>query len=573
MTLSIKNLSLMIVCLLLIPLTSLASDSLSYDIQGIDGSALINVKTRLQLLQATTPTLTPNTISAFFRKAPKTIKSSLEPFGFFKSDVRAQLTHTGPNWIAHFKIYSGPSLIIKHIQLKVTGPGTNNPSMQKLIKNFPLQVGQVFNADLYDAAKQKLFTTANNKGYIKAVLEDKSLRINLQNDTANIILHFETNDCYYVGDIHFDEDSFTQEFLRRFLPFKENDPFSSKKLLKLQENLSNSHYFNEVNVSPDLENITDFHVPITIKLTPNKSQQYNVGLGYGTFTGPRLTLGTDLRHLTKTGHHFKMQLRLSKVISGLAAQYVIPGKNPLTDEYTIGANAQRFMPKNGSSTSQTLSIGQTKNIFGWKQSLTLNYLREYYDIYADLGKRSSRILYPSLDLSRMQTDNVLTPTRGYKVSLNLKAASKRFISHSTFVQTELAAKIIYSPTLNSRLIMRGDLGYTAVHDLSTMPLSLQFFAGGIESIRGFPYSYFGPGRYVKEGSIELQHRLKNDIFGAVFYDVGVADEHFNAPLGKGIGIGLIYYSVVGPIRGYVGLGRTAGQKHRVSFDFSVGPDL
>ncbi len=566
-----KILFIIVSFILLLPLTSWADEVLRLEIKGVKGPALTNVTTRLKLLQNNH--LDAQAIKVFFNKAPKTIKSSLEPFGYFKADVLSQLTHQGSTWIARFTIYPGPTLTINRLDLQVTGPGRDNPALQKVVEQFPLQPGQAFNAEIYDEAKQKLFATANNQGYIKAVLDKKSVQINLKTYTADIVLHFNTNARYYIGAIHFNEAGFTEEFLRRFLPFHEGDPFSSKKLLKFQQNLTNSHYFSEINVTPELQNITNDTVPISITLRPNKSQQYNVGLGYGTFTGPRLTIGTDLRHLTKTGHHMNVQLRLSPILSGLAAQYIIPGKDPLTDQYTIGANAQRFTPKNGTSTSQTFFVGHTKNIYGWKSNLTLNYLREYYDIYTNLGTHSSRILYPNLELSRVKADHLLNPSRGYKISLNIRGASKQVFSHSTFAQSELIGKVIFSPTENSHILLRSDLGYTSVNDLTTLPLSLQFFAGGLDSVRGFPYSYFGPGRYLKIGSVEFQHRLYNDFYGAVFFDVGTAGDHFNDPLGKGVGVGLIYNSIVGPIRGYVGTGRTQGRPNHTSFELSMGRDL
>jgi hypothetical protein len=71
-----------------------------------------------------------------------------------------------------------------------------------------------------------------------------------------------------------------------------------------------------------------------------------------------------------------MQLKLSQVLSGLALQYVIPGENPLTDQYTIGANVQKFSPKNGNSISKSISFGYVKTVNEWKWMPTISYLRE-----------------------------------------------------------------------------------------------------------------------------------------------------------------------------------------------------
>jgi translocation and assembly module TamA len=285
-----------------------------------------------------------------------------------------------------------------------------------------------------------------------------------------------------------------------------------------------------------------------------------------------LTFGANLRHLTNTGHHVDAQLKLSQVLSGLALQYVIPGQNPLTDQYTIGANTQKFSPKNGNSISKSLSFGYVKTVGDWKWMPTITYLREHYNIVGN-PSHNSRILYPSFELSRINADDLINTRFGTKIDFLVRGASRHVVSNVSFAQAEIKGKIIYSPTELSRVIARGDFGYTTVKDLNTLPISLQFYAGGLDSVRGFPYSYFGPGRYLKVASLELQHRLYGKISGAVFYDIGTADNHLNAPMGRGTGIGLIYESAIGPIKAYVGYGRLAQKPRHFAFEFSLGPDL
>jgi translocation and assembly module TamA len=281
-----------------------------------------------------------------------------------------------------------------------------------------------------------------------------------------------------------------------------------------------------------------------------------------------------LRHLTNTGHHLDVQLRLSPVLSGLTAQYIIPGSNPLTDQYSIGANIQRFLPKNGSSTSETLSLGHDKTIRDWKRTISLSYLRERYDIFADPSSHNSRLLFPSLNFSRIKTDNLVDTRFGSKVNFLIRGASAHVVSNTNFIQGEIKGAYIYSPTPNSRILVRGDVGYTVVKDLTILPLTVRFFAGGIDSVRGFGYSSIGPGRYLKVASLEYQHHIVGDWNGAVFYDAGTAADHFNAPLSKGVGIGIIYRSLIGPIKVYVAHRQTTPPIHKgFGIEFSIGSDL
>ncbi len=136
----------------------------------------------------------------------------------------------------------------------------------------------------------------------------------------------------------------------------------------------------------------------------------------------------------------------------------------------------------------------------------------------------------------------------------------------------MKGKYIFSPTNNSRVIFRGDWGYTVVDNLNQLPLSMRYFAGGIGSVRGYPYSSIGPGKYLQVGSAEFQHKIIGDWHGAVFYDVGNASNEFNSNFKRGDGLGLIYQSFIGPIKLYVGRGLSNPGKP-LTVEFSIGPDF
>ena len=132
--------------------------------------------------------------------------------------------------------------------------------------------------------------------------------------------------------------------------------------------------------------------------------------------------------------------------------------------------------------------------------------------------------------------------------------------------------MLFRSTDLSRVIIRGDLGYTVVKHLSRLPLTLNFFAGGFGSVRGYEYSSIGPGRYLETASAEFQHRIYGDFSGAVFYDAGTATNHFNDPLFRGEGVGVVYNSVIGPIQVYVGRAMSKPGKP-LSVQLSIGPDF
>lgn len=549
-----------------------ANGNLSFAIDGISGDVLQNVESRLAAVQATYgKTLSADKVESIYQQAPQEIRKALEPYGYFKPSISGELLQQKNDFVAKFSIKPGPVLRITRIDVSVAGPGENNPKIEKYLSNFPIETGDIFKTETYEKAKEDLFQIANEQGYIKAYLAKSKVTINLVTYEASIVLHLQTGPRYYFGTVNFEESPYSSRFLQRFVPFNENQPFSSQKLITFQQELANTFYFQQVVVTPDFDQAQNYRVPITVSVDAPKAKRYTIGVGYGSYTGPRLTAGATLRRVTNTGQHLDAQLKLSSVLSGLAAKYYIPGKDPLTDQWLIGANYQRFLPKKGSSSSETLTAGYVRKTHHFQTSLNLNFLFERYKVVGQ-PTRASKLLYPSLILSYTKADDLINPRFGKSVSLTVQGATEDILSSTSFAQALLKAKYMYSPFSFGSFILRGELGYTAVHSLNDLPLSMRFFAGGINSVRGYPDSSIGPGRYLEVGSIEYQQHIVGNWNAAIFYDVGTATDHWGSALFKGEGVGVIYKSLVGPINLYVARAMSKPKKPYV-IEFSIGPEF
>lgn len=558
-------------CFLLMA-SAYAKNSLRFDIQGIQGDALKNVQTRLDLAQnAYDGDLSEEDIRTLFQQAPQAIKEALQPYGYFQTDVQSHLAQKGENWTASFTIHPGTRMKIASVDFQVLGQGKDNPELQRLANSLPLKRGDVFQTDVYQSLKEKVLQAANNEGFVNAYFVTNKILINTQSNDAAIVMHLETGHRYYFGQVTFADSPYDTTFLDRFVKLKENEAFSSQKLIRIQQNMAGSFYFKRVEITPDFKHADNYHVPVHITVEAQKSQKYNVGVGYGTFTGPRLTAGVSFRRVTSTGQHFDAQLRLSSILSGLAAKYYIPGRNPITDRWIIGANYQKFSPKHGKSISQSVSLGYTRKMHRLRAGLDLNYLIEKYSVF-NKPTTTNSLLYPSLTLSYVRADSLINPQLGKSLNVTLQGSAQGIFSSTSFLQGDVKGKYLFSPFDFAHVIVRGELGYTVVHDLNNLPLSMRFFAGGLNSIRGYPDSSIGPGRYLQVGSFEYQNHIAGNWSGAAFYDFGMAGNSFDSPLKKGAGVGVVYQSMVGPAKLY--LERAINKKGRpYSVEFSIGPEF
>ena len=162
------------------------------------------------------------------------------------------------------------------------------------------------------------------------------------------------------------------------------------------------------------------------------------------------------------------------------------------------------------------------------------------------------------------TDSKLDPTRGVRLNASVGGYPTALGSTLDLVQGKARASAYYSLDPDSRFVLAGLVGVGAMGgaDLADIPANWRFYAGGGGSVRGYAYNSLGPagpfelavigGRSLFYGSAELRVRVTDTIGVVPFFDAGNAYAtsfpNFSAPLATAVGIGLRYYTAIGPIR-------------------------
>jgi translocation and assembly module TamA len=548
------------------------SQLIDYQIRGLEPSLSAPIEARLaHSLEALTPPITSELIQTWYQRATVEIKQGLSPYGYFKPTIQSKLFYRNKVWHAIYQIKRGPLLKITQLKISLHGEGAKNSALNKLISELPLKQGDSFLSPRYEQTKQKLLATAIAQGYISAYVSQHRVLINPKSYTSTVSLILDTGPRYYFGPITFQQTILKDSFLRRYIPFHSGDPYSSTQLLKLQDNLNNSGYFQTVSLNTLTKQTKTQTIPVRFTLTPRPAQQYIAGIGYSTDVGIRGTLGWEARYLNQFGHRLSITSQLSKLQNSLQTTYTIPGHYPNTDNYNINFAIVRKQLAQVDSTTQQLGLASVSQWQGWQRNLFLNYQIERFN-YVDRPTLTSHLLTPGINFLRSQFDNPTFAFHGYRLNLRLQGAKKNILSNASFLQAQLQAKVITSWSKKSRLILRSDIGYTLTPNLSDFPPSLLFYAGGSQSLRGYDYQSLGPGRYLMVGSAEYQHQLINNFYGAAFFDIGNAVNNFPINWQKGSGVGLVWISPLGPME--LTLGKALDLPGRpIRVQFSMGVDL
>jgi len=114
-----------------------------------------------------------------------------------------------------------------------------------------------------------------------------------------------------------------------------------------------------------------------------------------------------------------------------------------------------------------------------------------------------------------------------------------------------------------------------------LPVSVRFFAGGDNSVRGYGYEELGPtndegdvvgGRHLLTGSVEYNHPVVGRWSLAAFMDAGNAFDTFNDyEVFRGVGTGVRWRSPIGPIR--VDVARPVDEPGNFRLHISMGAVL
>lgn len=559
--------------LLIIATASFGSITLETYFFGLNGPPLENVKKRLLAKQQTEIVHgSAEEFNLFLKEAPQEIINAMQPFGFFKVKVTSKVVRNGDKWYGTFNIIPGEPIRITSLDLKIFGIGAKEPIFIKFLKDVPVHEGDVLQTEQFRALKQACFDLAFSNGYLSMSIVKNEILIDPKKYTAKVVLYFNTGPHYRIGAITFSSTPFSNKFLRKFLPFKENDFYAAKKIELGQENLSNSNFFQQVSIAPLVENSTDNSVPIEIDLISRKARQYDFGVGFGTDTGPRGRFGMELRHLTSEGHNARAFINASQVQSDLEIHYLIPGRDPVIDQYDISAATETLDQNYGSSRAFKISFGYLTTIFNsWRETFRLNMQQERYNIF-NLPRQNSFFMIPSLNLLHTEVDTPLHVTRGHKINVNAQGAKEGLLSSTDFLQLQIDGKYIRSITSSTILVLRGELGLTAISKLLDLPLSMQYFTGGAQSVRGYSFNSLGPGRNLTVASVELRQKIVPNWYFAAFYDVGNASSSFAMDLKHGAGIGVAWMSPVGTIAlSYAKALSSHGSPGMIQF--SMGPEF
>ena len=521
----------------------------------------------------------------FVDQIPDLVEEALQPFGYYRSDIKVELKKQGESSLVAVQIVTAGPIRVRYMDLWLVGSGVEEKTLLKEKKYFPQQEGDVLNHKTYEDGKKKLRQEAINLGYLKAAFKKSQVTVHVEEGAADIVIELVTGPRYKFGTVTIEggDDRFNDEFLQRFISFKMGDFFSHKELHRSRINFYQSSRFKEVLVEPLIEEAEGLNVPVRITLITGKQQNMRVGVGYGTNTGARVTLNYENTQVSKYPHVFNFDAIVSEDTQLAETRYTIPRpghvENNIINRYGVLHEDLDAYETKILYTELESRHGLSNDTIG---SVFLRYSLEDSDVGED--DNYSHLLTPGVRFSYRSYDDLINPKSGYQLRMEVRSSFEELLSDTTFSQVIAGGSFMWplgkSFTMHSRVEGATTFNKDA---FSEIPASMRFFVGGNNSVRGYDYKSRGPedengdvvgGDSMLVGSLECEYALTDDWGLAVFYDVGSAfdiddkDPEFI----HGAGIGARRYTLIGPIKIDLAT-RVNESSNKVTLHLSVGFDI
>lgn len=543
------------VLVLLAALLAPAGAAAELEISGLDETQEANVRALSPLSAAACDT--PQwRIERLVRRADENVRGSLRALGFYSPVIQKSLRFDASCWHAEFSIDPGDPIRLSAVDVAVDGPAVDDPEFLALVAKDALRSGDVLHHGRYEEFKQSFMRAATYTGYFDAEFERSSVIVDPALATADLDLDFASGSRYRVGEVTFTEGILRDSLLASYSDIRPGQPFSGKLINDLHQALAGSAYFRSVSIVTEPLDETAKTVPVRVNLTPAKRRLFSAGGGFTTDMGPHLRLGYADRRRNDRGHQFESRLYLSPVDSELNTAYRWPRKDPRSDWLSVVGSAQHKETDTSELDKVTLGVLRTERVGqAWLETRYVNY--EWEDFVVGEQAGTSQLVVIGSNWEKAVGRVLGRATDGYRLNFDVRGASDAILSDTTFLQLRARMRWIRTFGDKTRLLARANLGTTAKDALSELPASVRFFSGGDRSVRGYEFQSLGPtdldgnvigGSHQVDLSLELDRLIRDDWAIAVFVDSGTAFEESDLDFSTGVGLGVRWYSPLGPIR-------------------------
>jgi translocation and assembly module TamA len=505
----------------------------------------------------------PATLGGLERRAADDLdrlKTVLKSEGYYAGTVTYTAQGDKKPAVVTLTVAPGALYKLKRYDVRLVGPGANDPALPHAAAMSP---GEPARGPAIVDAEQALLRQFHNLGYPFAAEKELKVIADEKAQDVSVDLTIETGVPAVFGPVTITGLKTVDEaYVRRFLRWREGERYDQSKVDAAHLALTRTGLFSSVDFTPADRPDASGRVPIALALREGKQRSVGFGASYSSSEGFGSQVFWEHRNLLHQNEHFRLSLNASEIEQSLSADFRKPNYRRWNQNLLANASVARRTTDAYDEESLATSVGLERPLTEhWRGSLGAG--AEYSHVKDDQGTRSFIIVPFPIGANFDNTDDILNPSRGARMRVQLTPSVATVSQTVAFLATEWSGSSYLAVDSAKRLILAGRarVGSIIAADTEQIPASKRLYAGGGGSIRGYKFQSVGPldskndplgGRSVVELGLEARTRITDTIGLVPFVDGGtVYDASFpdgSEPIRWAAGLGLRYFTAVGPVR-------------------------
>lgn len=476
---------------------------------------------------------------------------------YAQGDINVTVTVT-PNQVFHFG------------RLVVTDAPGGAPPMVSAADT-GITPGAVAKSTEVRAADAKLLLAMQNRGYPLAAVVDRDVVADHATKLLDVTWTVEAGEQARFGRIEVrGATDVNPEFIERMVPFEEGEQFSPQPLEEYAKHLRDLGAFDGVRVVPGDAVGPDGTIPIIVEVNERKPRFVGAAASWSTTEGALLSAWWGHRNLFGNAETIRIEGSVSRLFLNAyddlqykaGFTFTKPAIYTFRDTLVVANYFVRETPDAYTRTGFDSDISVLRK-YGEEREYSLGLSGTVSRIDDAFGNHEYALVGVPGIARFNYTDNRLDPTEGWRLLVGLEPSFGKIGNSSSMVQANLTASAYYPLDSERRFVAAGQviLGSILGPDLEDVPANNRLYAGGGGTIRGYGFQYVSPrngkgkivgGRSLAVANLELRAKVTDTIGIVPFVDIGAAyrsefpDFAYSPKVGAGIG--LRYFTGVGPIR-------------------------
>lgn len=499
------------------------------------------------------------------RLAAQKTEAYLNSQGYFAPEI-AFAVDAGPPLRGAVNVDPGPRFTVSEIAID-TGETVLPLAAQNAISEVrTIDAGDFALPKAIVAEEAALVVALQQAGFADARALERRVLGDREAGTLALTYRIDPGQMVILGDVIFPKETRTRrDYLERLVPFSPGEIYTPQKIAALNRRLNATRLYGFASVALEPPTETDgagqSERNVIVQLEERDRYTLTTGTSFSTAEGPGLTSSLTRRNATRRGDTLTAALTLATLERSLSVDWRVPNVTAFDRTLVVTAEAQReetdAFDREALTVSGTLEVRASRTL-----TLAIGAANEFTREEDAFEQRDQQVLSASLGARLDRSDDPLDATTGWRV--DARAEPGLVIGDRETQFLSLNGQIsAYQPLDKDKRIVaatRVRSGFVFGSELSDLPVSRRFFAGGGGSARGFEYQSVGPedatgtptgGRGLLEVSGELRWRRDGPLGFVAFLDGASVSEDEGASFDDvrySAGIGVRYDTIVGPLR-------------------------